>query len=140
MTSDYLSGQTAIIVAILSWRLLGAIFSIIDEQMAENDRIEKEMKKIVKVIARHSAMLSSLNKLQESNANKDKWADFNVHQLSDAVKKLSNGNISELELQQLYVVFRSAVGNKATQKDFQAWKNFIQDPKHRNRRVLRERS
>lgn len=146
VTSDHLKGQTAIIIAILSWRLLGSVFSVISEKLAEDDRIEKETKKIVMVIERHRAMLSALNELPVKNNNnnsrkkiKDKWADFNASLFNTALQNLSNKNLSELELQELYYVFRSAVGNKATQEDLQAWEKFIQDPTIGNREELRKR-
>ncbi len=143
-TSDYLKGHTAIVAAILGWRLLGAIISIIDERMSENDQIEAEKKKISKVIQRHGAMLAYLSKIQDKNSNnnfeskkKDKWADFNVSQLDYAFEKMQNGPISELELEQLYVVFRKALGNKATPEDFKAWEDFVENPSVDNKDALK---
>lgn len=146
VTSEYLNGQTTIIVGILCWRLLGSVFSIIDERIAENDRIEAEKKKLAKVVDRRRSMLKSFNHLSSNDSHnnslinkKDKWAEFNTRQLSDALEKLSDRNLSELELQQLYLVFRKAVGNNPSQEDVKAWMDYLHYPNKINLIPLCER-
>ena len=61
-TTDKLTGDAAIIFLIIGWRLLGGVLSAVDQNMQENERHEKELKHVEKVIERHRDMLADLSK------------------------------------------------------------------------------
>jgi hypothetical protein len=130
-TTDRLTGDAAIIFLILGWRLLGGVLNAVDQNMQENARHEKEMKRVEKVIQRHRDMLADLSKKDqgatEGKKIKDKWSAFNILNFKRAIDVYATDQIlSDYHKHRVYLAFRSALGNNATTCELQALSNFME--------------